>query len=77
MVRQNAIALKVEGYRTLRSEYCQPHLNQLKNLRVTNSKIHESGLGLFSARIPIPKGNAISNYTVIESTQPIHGNYVS
>ena len=51
-------------------------MKQLKNLKITNSKIPESGLGLFNARKSIPKDVVITNDTGVESTQSIHGNYV-
>jgi len=34
--------------RTRRSRFCQAHLNSCQNLRITNSRIPEAGLGLFS-----------------------------
>ena len=36
--------------RTLRSGYCQPHLQQIQNLRIKQSNINQAGFGLFNGR---------------------------
>ena len=59
--------------RTLRSKYCQPHLSQLKNLRITNSKIRDAGLGLFNSRVWRPKNTIITEYNGTRSSSPING----
>ena len=62
--------------RTRRSEYCQPHLQKHHNLRITDSKIKGSGLGLFSSRKGFEKNSFIIPYTGTHSSSPINGNYV-
>ena len=59
-----------------RSEYCQPHLIEYKNLRITNSRIKNAGLGLYNADRPIRRYERIIDYTGDESSTPITGNYV-
>lgn len=61
--------------RTRRSGYCQAHLKQLQNLRITDSKIADAGLGLFVDRNELPRNRIIVPYTGVESTEPIGGNY--
>jgi len=61
---------------TRRSAYCQPHLMQLRNLRIGKSNITDAELGLFSARKPIPRVSFTTEYKGTESSNPIRGNYV-
>ena len=61
--------------RTRRSRYCQVHLKQLQNLRITDSKIADAGLGLFVDKHALPKNRIIAPYTGVESTKPIGGDY--
>jgi len=49
---------------------------QLCNLRIGKSNITDAGLGLFSARKPIPRATIATEYTGIKSSNPISGNYV-
>ncbi len=62
--------------RTRRSRFCQAHLNSYQNLRITNSKIPEAGLGLFSGDRKINKNQPIVEYTGTVWNEPIRGNYV-
>lgn len=62
--------------RTRRSRFCQAHLNSYHNLRITNSKIPEAGLGLFSGDRKINKNQPIIEYTGTVWNEPIRGNYV-
>jgi hypothetical protein len=62
---------KGKGHRcrckTKRSDYCQAHLNLNKNLRITNSNIPQSGLGLFTGDKPIKKHQVLAELLVINS----------
>ena len=62
--------------RTLRSGYCQPHLQQLRNLRIKQSNINQAGFGLFNGRKWRPKNSVIAEYTGSKSSTPINGNFV-
>ena len=50
---------------------------QLRNLRIGKSNIADTGIGLFSARKPIPRVSFTTEYKGTESSNPISGNYVS
>jgi hypothetical protein len=62
--------------RTRRSKFCQAHLNYNKNLRITNSKIPNAGLGLFCGDQWIKKNQQIIEYTGQVWNKPIQGKYV-
>ena len=62
--------------RTLRSGYCQPHLQQIENLRIKQSDIRQAGFGLFNGRKWRPKNTVITEYTGTKTSTPINGNYV-
>ena len=62
--------------RTRRSRFCQAHLNRDQNLRITNSKIPNAGLGLFCGDQPIKKNQPIVEYTGEVWNEPICGDYV-
>ena len=49
--------------RTKRSKFCQAHLNCNQNLRITNSKIPNAGLGLFCGDRWIERNHPIVEYT--------------
>lgn len=62
--------------RTRRSEYCRPHLQQHRNLRITDSNIADAGLGLFAGKKGFAKNQIVTPYTGVESKEQIAGNYV-
>lgn len=62
--------------RTRRSKYCQAHLNCNKNLRITNSKIPNAGLGLFCGDRGIKRNQPIIEYTGQVWNKPVRGNFV-
>jgi transcription antitermination factor NusG len=62
--------------RTRRSKFCQAHLNTYQNLRITNSKLPDAGLGLFSGDRMINKSQPIIEYTGKVFNKPVRGNYV-
>ena len=62
--------------RTRRSKFCQAHLNIYQNLRITNSKLPNAGLGLFSGDRKINKSQPIVEYTGTVFNKPVRGKYV-
>lgn len=62
--------------RTRRSKFCQAHLNIYQNLRITNSKLPNAGLGLFCGDRKISKSQPIIEYTGTVFNEPVRGNYV-
>lgn len=62
--------------KTRRSCMCQPHLQSTSNLHIKKSNIDSAGLGLFTGRERISKGQVITPYTGEVSKSAIKGNYV-
>jgi len=62
--------------RTRRSKFCQAHLNVYQNLRITNSKLPDAGLGLFNGDRKINKSQPIVEYTGTLFNEPVRGKYV-
>lgn len=50
------------GCRTARGRHCHIHMRSLDGLRVTRSRNHEAGMGLFAAR-DVRRGDHIADYT--------------
>ena len=62
--------------KTKRSDYCQAHLNSNENLRITNSNIPQSGLGLFTGDKPVKRNQVLAEFTGDKFDCPVSGPYV-
>lgn len=62
--------------RTLKSQYCWIHLQQIDNLRVKKSHIPNANNGLFTGKLPLKKNFRIAEYTGDTYTTPVDGDYV-
>jgi hypothetical protein len=62
--------------RTLRSGLCHIHLLRDQNLRIKQSTVSQSGLGLFTGNKPCTRNQNIVPYTGQTSSERINGDYV-